>query len=66
MQTWLNERRGKSLNVSISFKKQYVKQGEKIPTLEHVAYVFELTSFSADVLGKLIKPRIKKKKKITR
>lgn len=35
-----------------------------IPTSEHATLVFELTSFTADVLGKLVKPgtNIKKKK----
>lgn len=30
--------------------------------MEHATLVFELTSFAADVLGKLIKPRTKKKR----
>lgn len=40
---------------------------KEIPTLEHVTLAFELTSFTADVLGKLIKPRTNRKEKhITR
>lgn len=34
-----------------------------IPTSEHATLVFELTSFTADVLGKLVKPGTNRKKK---
>lgn len=36
-----------------------------IPTSEHATLVFELTSFTADVLGKLIKPGTNRKEKKT-
>ena len=38
----------------------------EFPTLEHVTLVFELTSFAADVLGKLIEPGTKRTKNMTR
>lgn len=36
---------------------------KEISILEHLTLVFELTSFTTDVLGKLIKPRTNGKNK---
>lgn len=58
MQTWLRERESREKSsVLICHSRNGMSVKKEIPTLEHVTLVFELTSFAADVLGKLIKPR---------
>lgn len=61
MQIWLRKRQ--ILNVSISFNKNNMSMRKEISILEHLTLVFELTSFTTDVLGKLIKPRTNGKNK---
>lgn len=53
MQIWLQKRQFQNVRISLNVP---INVG-KIPTLEHVTLVFELTSFTADMLGKLIEPR---------
>lgn len=50
MQIWLQNRQFQNVRISLNIP---INVG-KIPTLEHVTLVFKLTSFTADMLGKLI------------
>lgn len=58
MQIWLQKRQFQNVRISVNIPTNV----GKIPTLEHVTLVFELTSFTADMLGKLIEPRTERKK----
>lgn len=56
MQIWLKKTQiHVKISVSISINL------EKTPTLEHVTLLVELTSFTADMFGKLIEPRTERK-----
>lgn len=50
MQIWLQKKQFQNVRTSQTIP---ITVG-KIPTLEHVTLVLELTSFTADMLGKLI------------
>lgn len=56
----LAEGKGGKSAVLVTHATEGMSVKKEIPTLEHITLVFELTSFAADVLGKLIKPRKRK------
>lgn len=57
MQIWLQKKQFQNVRTLLTIP---ITVG-KIPTLEHVTRVLELTSFTADMLGKLIEPRTDRK-----